>query len=75
MDAKLRIRGETLLFEPRAKPWRTTRDAIGDLPDPEVGVRKLNDIPNHRFQPGARSYRGSDSDRYLGCSVFGGDFR
>lgn len=49
--AKLR-RGE--LFG--AAPWLTVRDAISDLPDPE----KLpnNKIPNHRFNPGARSYPG-----------------
>jgi DNA (cytosine-5)-methyltransferase 1 len=34
----------------------TVRDAIGDLPDPEKRLR--NDIPNHKFNPGARSYPG-----------------
>lgn len=34
--------------------WRTVRDAIRDLPDP----REKAGLPNHRFQPGARSYPG-----------------
>ncbi len=36
--------------------WRTTRDALRDLPDPESN--KNNDIPNHVFTPGARVYVG-----------------
>ena len=42
------------LFPPSAQRWRTVRDAISDLPDP----RDPNPVPNHRFQPGARSYPG-----------------
>lgn len=34
--------------------WRTVRDAIRDLPDP----RDRHEVPNHRFQSGARSYPG-----------------
>lgn len=40
--------------KPDGLPWRTTRDAIGDLPDPE----KRHSIADHRFQPNARSYPG-----------------
>lgn len=36
-------------------PWRTVRDAIYDLPDPES---KISDVPNHLFQGGARVYPG-----------------
>lgn len=37
-------------------PWRTTRDAIGDLPDPcSVAAEQFN---NHVFRPGAKSYPG-----------------
>ena len=36
--------------------WRTVRDAIGDLPDPETPAAAK--IQAHRFQPGARSYAG-----------------
>jgi len=39
---------------PKELPWRTVRDAIAGLGDPEGG----SDIPNHVFQPGARSYPG-----------------
>lgn len=37
-------------------PWLTVRDAVRDLPDPERNLR--NDIPNHTFNPGARTYPG-----------------
>jgi DNA (cytosine-5)-methyltransferase 1 len=39
-------------------PWRTVRDAIHDLPDPEHEPNAAARILNHRFQPGARSYTG-----------------
>lgn len=42
-------------FEDR-KPWLTVRDAILDLPDPRSD--KAIDIPNHKFQPGAKAYPG-----------------
>ena len=37
-------------------PWATVRDAISDLPDPETVQQ--HGIPNHSFNPGARSYPG-----------------
>jgi len=40
--------------KPDAKPWITTRDAIGDLPDPE----KKHSIADHRYQPNAKAYPG-----------------
>ena len=36
--------------------WRTVRDAISDLPDPELHPE--NGIVNHKFTPGARVYHG-----------------
>lgn len=42
------------LFAPSARPWRTVRDAVHDLPDATLP----NDVPNHRQNPGARSYPG-----------------
>lgn len=42
---------------PTAKPWVTVRDAIFDLPDPEIHDRETR-ILNHKFVPGARSYPG-----------------
>ncbi|WP_246622132.1 DNA cytosine methyltransferase [Rhizobium laguerreae] len=43
---------------PKELPWRTVRDAIADLPDPELSPRRAHDFHDHRFQPGARSYPG-----------------
>jgi DNA (cytosine-5)-methyltransferase 1 len=45
--------GEAVLF---AKPWRTVRDGLVGLPDPVIYAN--NRIPNHVFNPGARSYPG-----------------
>jgi DNA (cytosine-5)-methyltransferase 1 len=50
-----RLRGD-YLFDAGKLPWLTVRDAISDLPDPEK--RTQNSIPNHIFNPGARSYTG-----------------
>jgi len=36
--------------------WVTVRDTLRDLPDPQV--HPDNDIPNHQYIPGARSYPG-----------------
>jgi DNA (cytosine-5)-methyltransferase 1 len=48
-----------LLREPPTLPrWRTVRDAISDLPDPERNPKATVTVANHRFQPGARSYPG-----------------
>lgn len=41
---------------PSAHAWRTVRDALVGLPDPES--RKARDFPDHRFQAGARQYPG-----------------
>lgn len=60
VNARLAARVEKVragdLFAAAANPWRTVRDAISGLPDPEASPK--NDIPNHRFNPGARVYRG-----------------
>lgn len=40
---------------PTMLPWRTVRDAIKGLPDPEVAASQVS---NHLFQPGARVYPG-----------------
>lgn len=37
-------------------PWRTVRDALVGLPDPEHG--RSEGFANHRFNPGARTYPG-----------------
>lgn len=37
-------------------PWRTVRDAISDLPDPQYQSQRP--ICNHEFRPGAKTYYG-----------------
>jgi DNA (cytosine-5)-methyltransferase 1 len=49
--AKLRI-------FPKSEPWQTVRDAISDLPDPELKPGVASRYHDHRLQPGARSYPG-----------------
>lgn len=39
-------------------PWRTVRDALVGLPDPERQIRESVRYHNHRFQSGARQYPG-----------------
>jgi DNA (cytosine-5)-methyltransferase 1 len=41
---------------PESLPWRTVRDAIEGLPDPESSAGRK--VANHRFQPGAKTYPG-----------------
>lgn len=43
-------------FDAGMKPWRTVRDAIADLPDPEAG--DTDGIWNHVFNAGAKAYTG-----------------
>lgn len=52
LAAKLEKRG----IVPTTLPWRTVRDAISDLPVFKASGELF--VPNHRFQPGARSYPG-----------------
>ncbi|MBK7543011.1 MAG: DNA cytosine methyltransferase [Candidatus Competibacteraceae bacterium] len=47
-----------LTEKPALPPWRTVRDAIADLPDPQNEPLDAAEYPNHRFQAGARSYIG-----------------
>lgn len=44
------------IFPLSTLPWRTVRDAIVGLPDPES--QAAESVPNHVFQPGARAYPG-----------------
>lgn len=43
---------------PATLPWRTTRDALIGLPDPELSPHAMCEFGDHRYQPGARSYPG-----------------
>ncbi|WP_294390522.1 DNA cytosine methyltransferase [uncultured Sphingomonas sp.] len=47
-----------LTREPSLLSWRTTRDALVGLPNPELNPTASCDLADHRFQPGARSYPG-----------------
>ncbi len=47
-----------LTEKPALPPWRTVRDAIAGLPDPERDPVAAAQHCNHRFQAGARSYPG-----------------
>lgn len=54
----LKARAARLGEKPTGLPWKTVRDAISDLPDPEHQPDKARGVSNHRFQAGARSYAG-----------------
>ncbi len=58
IDPRLHARGMALTEKPALLPWLTVRDAIGDLPDPELDPIGATGCLNHRFQAGARSYIG-----------------
>ena len=53
-----RIRRQNDRPDRTAHAWRTVRDAVADLPDPERDDREQPGVFNHRFQPGARTYKG-----------------
>ncbi|MBA4051702.1 MAG: DNA (cytosine-5-)-methyltransferase [Erythrobacter sp.] len=57
-DPRLLSRALKLSERPETDAWRTVRDAIGDLPDPQQEAAEAKGIHNHRYQPGARSYPG-----------------
>jgi len=57
-NARLTARAARLGEKPTSLPWKTVRDAISDLPDPEHEPEKARAIENHRLQTGARSYPG-----------------
>jgi len=58
LDPRFMTRAEKLTERPETAPWRTVRDAISDLPDPETAPKRAALCLNHRFQAGARSYIG-----------------
>lgn len=51
-------------YKPDTMPWRTVRDVIHDLPDPVRHNKKSLLWPNHKYQPGARSYPGHTGSPY-----------
>ena len=53
-----RARAWKLNEAPILAPWRTVRDALVGLPDPERSKAASAKFRDHRFQPGARAYTG-----------------
>lgn len=51
-----KIKKNTETSNNKLLPWLTTRDAIGDLPEPTIEACAT--IMNHDFRPGAKSYAG-----------------
>jgi DNA (cytosine-5)-methyltransferase 1 len=58
LNDRMLARANKLDERPREDPWRTVRDALEGLPDPEKEPRAAARFSNHLFQPGARSYKG-----------------
>jgi DNA (cytosine-5)-methyltransferase 1 len=58
LDIRAHKRGMSLASKPSTRPWLTVRDAISDLPDPELNPIEAATKFNHRLQAGARSYPG-----------------
>ncbi len=58
LDPRHVARANKMTERPETAAWRTVRDAIGDLPDPETAPKEAALCLNHRFQAGARSYIG-----------------
>lgn len=57
MSDRIASRVRRLAERPPAElPWRTVRDVICDLPDPQTPAARL--VRDHRFQDGARAYAG-----------------
>lgn len=58
MPAKVadRVHKLATLWPPDEKPWRTVRDALVDIPDPQRS--KGHEFLNHNFQDGAKIYPG-----------------
>lgn len=57
-DPRLLSRALKLEERPATQAWRTVRDAIGDLPDPQYKLTEARHFHNHHYQSGARSYPG-----------------
>jgi DNA (cytosine-5)-methyltransferase 1 len=57
----VRLKDKYGMFEPEQLPWRTVRDALQDIPDPQA----QHGLADHIFHDGARTYpghTGSDID-------------
>ena len=52
-----KLRNASLTRTMDRQPWRTVRDTLGDLPEPQHGFLERTFF-NHRYQAGARVYKG-----------------
>jgi len=55
---RMRARVKQLRKAPNSRAWRTVREALHDIPDPERYPSSGINLFNHRLQLGARSYPG-----------------
>lgn len=58
VSSKSQHRGQAIRELPLLKPWRTVREAIDGLENPEKSCDPVPITPNHKHQPGARAYVG-----------------
>ncbi len=58
MPVRMASRNAAMLITPAEKPWRTVRDALWGLSDPERDRSTAAMLDGHRYQPGAKSYAG-----------------
>ena len=58
MSQRMVCRTKTVRAHPGSHPWRTVRDALFGLPNPESDPAAAAAYLNHKFQGGARSYAG-----------------
>ncbi|MDP2259950.1 MAG: DNA cytosine methyltransferase [Caulobacter sp.] len=63
MSARWSARAARLDEAPRSPAWRTVRDALAGLPDPQHAAEAAAHL-NHRYQGGARSYPGHTGSPY-----------
>jgi len=56
LEARVRRMKSATSLSAEMKPWRTVRDALVGLPDPQS--KAASKFADHRFQPGAKSYPG-----------------
>jgi DNA (cytosine-5)-methyltransferase 1 len=58
ISSRMLVKARKLEDKPTTLAWRTVRDALAGLPDPEKNPRQAAEIWNHQFQAGARAYPG-----------------
>jgi len=64
LTERLKMRGRKIADRPDSFAWTTVREALVDLPDPEFNPTRATAFADHRFQPGARSYKGHTGSPY-----------